>query len=58
MSDVETNHLAQDALNRMKRAHDRRTGCHLSADMIEALSVTFLGQIWSEPDPRDEEEKP
>jgi hypothetical protein len=41
-----------DALNRMRRAHDRGTGCHLTADMIHALSCSMLGQMWSEPDPR------
>jgi len=44
--------LAQDAFTRMARAHDRGTGCHLTADMIAALSVTFLGEVWSSPDPR------
>jgi hypothetical protein len=43
---------AHDAFNRMKRAHDRKTGCHLTAQMIEALSITFLGEVWSSPDPR------
>lgn len=43
---------AQGALNRMKRAYDRGTGCHLDADMIAALGATFLGQVWEEPDPR------
>lgn len=44
---------AHDALNRMKRAHDRGTGCHLTADMINALGVTIVGQAWAEIDPRD-----
>lgn len=42
----------QNAFNRMKRAYDRGTGCHLSADMITALSVTIIGSIWDEADPR------
>lgn len=46
------NHLAQDALNRMARAERRGTGCHLTAEMIEALNVTFLAEIWSDADPR------
>ncbi len=46
--------LIQDALNRMKRAHDRGTGCHLTAEMIEALAVSSIGQTWSEVDPRKE----
>jgi hypothetical protein len=43
---------AHDALNRMKRASERGTGCHLTADMIAALSVTILDQMWGEEDPR------
>lgn len=43
---------AQDALNRMHRAHQRGTGCHLTAEMIESLSVTFIGELWEEADPR------
>lgn len=44
--------VAHDALNRMKRASDRGTGCYLTAEMIERLSVTFMGELWSSPDPR------
>lgn len=43
---------AHDALNRMYRAHKRGTGCHLTAAMIESLSLTNLGEVWAEPDPR------
>lgn len=42
---------AHDALDRMRRAHQRGTGCHLTAEMIAALGVTFLGQAWSEDRP-------
>ncbi len=38
-----------DALDRMKRAHGRRTGCHLTANMIDALSVTLIGEVWNAP---------
>lgn len=38
------------ALNRMKRAHERRTGCHLTAQMIEGLGITFLAETWSDPE--------
>lgn len=41
-----------DALNRMKRAHERRTGCHLTAEMIEAFALTFMSELWGEEDPR------
>ena len=44
--------LVHDALNRMNRAHERGTGCHLTREMIEALSVTFMGEVWCAPDPR------
>lgn len=42
-----------DALNRLKRAHDRKTGCHLTADMVQSLGLSFLAETWGEPDPRD-----
>lgn len=42
-----------DALNRMRRAAERGTGCHLTATMIESLAVTIIGQMWLEADPRD-----
>ncbi len=43
---------AQEALNRMRRASQRRTGCHLTAEMIAELSVTKIAEIWEQPDPR------
>lgn len=43
---------AHDALNRMRRAYNRGTGCHLTAEMIEALGRTFLAERWEEADPR------
>jgi hypothetical protein len=46
---------AQDALNRMRRAADRGTGCHLTAEMIASLHLTKIGQYWCEPDPRDDQ---
>jgi len=42
---------AHDALDRLKRACDRGTGCHLTADMIHGLSVTMVGQMWDEERP-------
>ena len=42
----------QDALNRLKRAADRGTGCTLTADMVSALGMTILGQVWEEEDTR------
>lgn len=43
---------AHDALNRMKRAYERRTGCNLTAEMIQSLHLTVFGEMWSEDDPR------
>lgn len=43
--------LAHDALDRMKRAYDRGTGCHLTAEMIAALNITFLGEVWNDDRP-------
>lgn len=41
-----------DALNRMRRAYERGTGCHLTREMIDSLGLTILAQIWNEDDPR------
>lgn len=38
--------ICNEALDRMKRASDRGTGCHLTAEMIEALSTSVIGSIW------------
>jgi hypothetical protein len=48
------NHLnkAQDALNRMRRANERGTGCYLTPVMVEELSLTVFGEIWQDVDPR------
>ena len=43
---------AQDALNKMARANKRGTGCKLSADEIMSLSLTTIGELWSQDDPR------
>ena len=45
---------AQDALNRMRRAFHRGTGCRLDAAMIRCLSLTSIGEMWEEPDPRED----
>lgn len=46
---------AHDALNKMRRASARGTGCHLTADEIASLSLTFIGQAWEDDDPRDKD---
>ncbi len=43
---------AQDALNRMRRACERGTGCHLTAEMIASLELSAVGSLWAEDDPR------
>lgn len=40
--------VAKGALSKMRRAHERGTGCRLSADEILWLSTTIVGQLWSE----------
>jgi hypothetical protein len=50
--------LAHDALDRMRRAHERGTGCHLTADMVFGLSVTFLGETWAGDRPDDNGGRP
>jgi hypothetical protein len=44
---------AQNAVNKMRRAHKRGTGCHLTAEEIFSLSLTHIGEAWEEDDPRD-----
>lgn len=44
---------ADKALDRMKRAHERGTGCHLTAEMIRGLGLTFLAQTWNEDAPQE-----
>ena len=39
---------AQKALDRMRRASERGTGCHLTADMVQELGLSSIGQMWSE----------
>jgi hypothetical protein len=41
-----------DALNRMKRAYARGTGCRLTAEMLDGLGISIIGQMWEEEDPR------
>lgn len=43
---------AHDALNRMRRAADRGTGCRLTAEMVQSLIITIIGQMAFEDDPR------
>jgi hypothetical protein len=43
----------EDALNRLKRASERGTGCHLTKEMIEGIALTFLAEVWHEEDPRN-----
>lgn len=43
---------AQDALNKLRRAEKRGTGCHLSADEVFALGLTRFGELWADTDPR------
>lgn len=54
MTGVEAAHRA---LNRMRRANDRGTGCHLTAEMVWGLGVTIIGELWDQADPRAAEER-
>jgi hypothetical protein len=42
----------QDILNKLARAHQRGTGCRLTAHEMHILSVTMIGQWWGQPDER------
>tara|TARA_Y100001960_G_C14101250_1_gene553017 strand:+ start:130 stop:309 length:180 start_codon:yes stop_codon:yes gene_type:complete len=46
---------AQNALNKMKRAYQKGTGTRLTKEEIDSLAVSVIGQIWNEPDPRNED---
>jgi hypothetical protein len=45
--------VVHDALNRMKAACDKGTGVRLSALELKCLSLTLIGELWNQPDPRD-----
>lgn len=57
MNEIYRNNGAEDALNRMRRASHRGTGCYLTADMIKGLSRTFIAETWEEDDPREEDKR-
>jgi len=42
----------QNVLNRMKKAYEKGYGIRISAEELKELSLTFIGEIWNEPDPR------
>lgn len=43
--------LAQQALDRMKRAYERGTGCLLTREMIQELNLTVIGEMWAQENP-------
>lgn len=43
---------AQNPLNKLRRAEQRGTGCHLSAEEIFAIGLTRSVEMWAQPDPR------
>lgn len=42
--------LSDLALLRMRRAHRNGTGCHLTPEMISALSISLIGEWWDNID--------
>jgi hypothetical protein len=52
MVDEQWDEPAQDALDRMRRAHQRGSGCYLTAEMIQSLALTFIGELWSDERPK------
>lgn len=52
MSEREHADIIEDALNKLRRAAKRGTGCRLTAEEIHHLNVTAFGETWSQPDPR------
>lgn len=49
---------AHDALNKMRRAAERGTGCRLTAEEIASLRITKVGALWSQDDPRCKSDTP
>lgn len=52
LTDADTIPHAHDALNKMRRACNRGTGCKLTADEVFELSLTAIGELWNQDDPR------
>lgn len=49
---------AREALDRMRRAHERGAGCRLTARMIAGLSITRIGELWhDDKEPRDKRKR-
>lgn len=55
VGEVGVSAIVQNVLNRMKVAAGRGTGIRLSADEIQALKITAIGEMWEQPDPRTKE---
>lgn len=47
----------QNALNRMRASFNAGRGVRLSYTELEAMSLSFLGELWDQEDPRAKEEK-
>lgn len=43
---------AQQALNKLRRAHSRGTGTRLTREEVRSLSLTLIGEMWEQDDPR------
>lgn len=48
MADIlaEETKLYGEALTRMRKAHEAGRGCRLTAEMLQAMSVTLIGEWW------------
>jgi hypothetical protein len=46
--DGEPHALTRKALDRMRRAWERGTGCYLTSEMIQNMSVSVFGEMWHE----------
>ena len=54
-TDLESLNLSQDVFTRMRLAYENGRGIRISAAELQNLSLTILGEIWCQPDPRDED---
>lgn len=41
--------LAQDALDKMRAAHESGKGCLLTYEMLASLNLTLIGKMWRQP---------
>lgn len=49
--------VAHDVLSRMRSNHEAGGGINLTAAELEALSLTKVGDLWMQDDPRSQDQE-